>query len=52
VFPFRRLLRLAGLRWRYSNPPPNIIRAIKLRTDEPVMSNECDRWKMHRRFFI
>jgi hypothetical protein len=20
-FPFRRLLRLAGLRWRYSNPP-------------------------------
>jgi hypothetical protein len=21
-FPFRRLLRLAGLRWRYSNPPP------------------------------
>jgi hypothetical protein len=22
-FPFRRLLRLAGLRWRYSTPPPN-----------------------------
>jgi hypothetical protein len=21
-FPFRRLLRLAGIRWRYSNPPP------------------------------
>jgi hypothetical protein len=21
-FPFRHLLRLAGLRWRYSNPPP------------------------------
>jgi hypothetical protein len=21
-FPFRRLLRLGGLRWRYSNPPP------------------------------
>jgi hypothetical protein len=21
-FPFRRVLRLAGLRWRYSNPPP------------------------------
>jgi hypothetical protein len=21
-FPLRRLLRLAGLRWRYSNPPP------------------------------
>jgi hypothetical protein len=24
VFPFRRLLRLAGLCWRYSNPPPPI----------------------------
>jgi hypothetical protein len=23
VFPFRRLLLLAGLRWRYSNPPPH-----------------------------
>jgi hypothetical protein len=22
-FPFRLLLRLAGLRWRYSNPPPH-----------------------------
>jgi hypothetical protein len=22
VFPFCRLLRLTGLRWRYSNPPP------------------------------
>jgi hypothetical protein len=22
-FPFRRHLRLAGLRWRYSNPPPH-----------------------------
>jgi hypothetical protein len=23
VFPLRRLLRLAGLRWRYSNPHPH-----------------------------
>jgi hypothetical protein len=23
-FPFRRLLRLAGLRWRYSSPPPHV----------------------------
>jgi hypothetical protein len=23
-FPFRRLLRLAGLRWRYSTPPPHV----------------------------
>jgi hypothetical protein len=22
-FPFRLLLRLVGLQWRYSNPPPN-----------------------------
>jgi hypothetical protein len=22
-FPFRRILRLAGLWWRYSNPPPH-----------------------------
>jgi hypothetical protein len=24
-FPFRRLLRLVGLRWRYSDPPPQRI---------------------------
>jgi hypothetical protein len=24
-FPFRRLLRLAGLRWRYSKPPPHLV---------------------------
>jgi hypothetical protein len=23
LYPLRRLLRLAGLRWRYSNPPPH-----------------------------
>jgi hypothetical protein len=27
-FPFRRLLRLAGLRWRYSNPPPHGLNVI------------------------
>jgi hypothetical protein len=26
-FPFRRLLRLAGLRWRYSTPPPLMLRS-------------------------
>jgi hypothetical protein len=25
-FPFRRLLRFAGLRWRFSNPPPHGVR--------------------------
>jgi hypothetical protein len=28
-FPFRRLLRLAGLRWKYSTPPPNRIEWMK-----------------------
>jgi hypothetical protein len=40
-FPFRRLLRLAGSRWRYSNPPPQgllklditIVALYSLRTD-------------------
>jgi hypothetical protein len=27
-FPFRRLLRLAGLRWRYSTPPPHGMNAF------------------------
>jgi hypothetical protein len=27
-FPFRRLLRLAGLRWRYSTPPPQGILSL------------------------
>jgi hypothetical protein len=27
-FPFRRLLRLAELRWRYSTPPPHAISNI------------------------
>jgi hypothetical protein len=28
-FPFRCLLRLAGLQWRYSNPPPHGQRGLK-----------------------
>jgi hypothetical protein len=27
-FPFRRLLRLAGSRWRYSTPPPHGLRPL------------------------
>jgi hypothetical protein len=27
-FPFRRVLRLAGLRWRYSTPPPHGILSL------------------------
>jgi hypothetical protein len=29
-FPFRRLLRLVGLRWRYSTPPPHGILPLSL----------------------
>jgi hypothetical protein len=32
-FPFRRLLRLAGLRWKYSTPPPH---GIPIITPAPV----------------
>jgi hypothetical protein len=28
-FPFRRLVRLAGLRWRYSTPPPHGILVVQ-----------------------
>jgi hypothetical protein len=33
-FPFRSLLRLAGLRWRYSNPPPH---GMKCLPETPVI---------------
>jgi hypothetical protein len=36
-FPFRRLLRLAGLRWRYLNPPSHGLVYIRYR--ENVLSN-------------
>jgi hypothetical protein len=31
-FLLRRLLRLAGLRWRYSNPPPHLFLSDKIAT--------------------
>jgi hypothetical protein len=34
-FPFRRLLRLAGLRWGYSNPPP---RGVQLSTIKVIVT--------------
>jgi hypothetical protein len=41
-FPFRRLLRLAGLRWRYSNPPPNgTICCTVGRVLRSLLSNSC-----------
>jgi hypothetical protein len=32
-FPFRRLLRLAGSRWRYSTPPPNGFSSFRVKCD-------------------
>jgi hypothetical protein len=45
--PFRRLLRLAGLRWRYSTPPPHAMKPLQLNfeltpvklQDEPNISH-------------
>jgi hypothetical protein len=36
-FPFRRLLRLAGLRWRYSVPPPHGIASRKTRSSVLIL---------------
>jgi hypothetical protein len=39
-FPFRRLLRLAGLSWRYSTPPPHGMKELpKSKTVELVKNN-------------
>jgi hypothetical protein len=48
-FPFCRLLRLAGLRWRYSNPPPRGDSAIRSQSQSffttgdlpPIKSSWC-----------
>jgi hypothetical protein len=40
-FPFHRLLRLAGLRWRYSTPPPHGIIKTKLKLK---LESHCD-WR-------
>jgi hypothetical protein len=39
-FPFHRLLRLAELRWRYSNPPPRRV----LNISESESESHCD-WR-------
>jgi hypothetical protein len=43
-FPFRRLLRLAGLRWRYLNPPP----CGELKTEFLINNVQC--WVFLARF--
>jgi hypothetical protein len=40
-FPFRRLLRLAGSRWRYSTPPPQVRIKVMLR---PTVSSASLSW--------
>jgi hypothetical protein len=41
AFPFRRLLRLAGLRWSYSNPPPHWIIVCFLVTGDTTCQQNC-----------
>jgi hypothetical protein len=41
-FPFRRFLRLAGLRWRYSNPPPHW--EVKVMTMFNLVKRHEDTW--------
>jgi hypothetical protein len=36
--PFHRLLRLTGLRWRYSSPPPHEVLQISLVLKQDVKS--------------
>jgi hypothetical protein len=39
-FPFRRLLRLAGLRWRYSYPPPRgVTTVLSISTFDEILEN-------------
>jgi hypothetical protein len=40
-FPFRRLLRLAGLQWRYTNPPPRALEIGNLHLFSYVGGGEC-----------
>jgi hypothetical protein len=37
-FPFRRLLRLAGSRWRYSTPPPHGLCSLRADPTENTVS--------------
>jgi hypothetical protein len=44
-FPFRRLLRLAGLRWKYSTPPPHGISSdLFFRGSKSKSNSHCD-WR-------
>jgi hypothetical protein len=45
-FPFRRLLRLAGLWWKYSTPPPHGIDLVLIWTDA------CTAYQYPRKMFI
>jgi hypothetical protein len=36
-FPFRHLLRLSGLRWRYSNPPPDGVNPLVTNWIAPIV---------------
>jgi hypothetical protein len=42
-FPIRRLLRLAGLRWRYKNPPPRGVLTAWNEIQKSKSKLYCDR---------
>jgi hypothetical protein len=44
-FPFFRLLRLAGLRWRYSTPPPHGV------TSESKSKSHCNWWSVSKSWY-
>jgi hypothetical protein len=52
-YPFRRLVRLAGLWWRYSIPPPHRIRGYTDRTTEYslIRHGPCRKWRVQQFFY-
>jgi hypothetical protein len=47
-FSFRRLLRLAGLRWRYSTPPPHVM--VVMKTSNFIDITPCSPVKVYQRY--
>jgi hypothetical protein len=50
-FPFRRLLRLAGLRWRYSTPPPHGCTLTRLSRSSDIAPERTHRKHRFKQYF-
>jgi hypothetical protein len=46
-FPFRRFLRLAGLRWKYSTPPPHGSLTELIAPSVPIMTSRQELYRKH-----